>query len=110
MDGEVLLMTRLLLVVAIGGLASLGFSEAGDAGPVSCVRHWPEVRYGNLGYDHIVLLRNGCRAHALCEVSTNVNPKPIETKVRAGEQVEVLTMRGSPAREFTQHVNCRLVP
>jgi hypothetical protein len=103
-------MSRFSLIVAIGGVASFVFSETGNAGPAPCVRHWPEVRYRNLGYDHIVVLRNDCPAHALCEVSTNVNPKPIDTKVRAGEQVEVLTMRGSPAREFTPQVNCRPVP
>ena len=103
-------MSRFALVVAIGGLASFAFSEALGAAPAPCVQHWTEVRYRNLGYDHLVLLRNHCRAHALCEVSTNVNSKPIATKVQVGEQVEVLTMRGSPAREFTHHVECRLIP
>jgi hypothetical protein len=103
-------MSRCSLVVAIAGLAALVFSETGEAGPAPCVRHWSEVRYRNLGYDHIVLLRNECLADALCEVSTNVNPKPIDTKVGVGEQVEVLTMRGSPAREFTAQVKCRLIP
>ena len=72
-----------------------------------CIRSWPEVRYKNYGYDHIVHVGNDCRVRASCAVSSDVNPEPIQVFIPAGEQVEVMTSRGSPAREFTPRVECR---
>jgi hypothetical protein len=103
-------MIRFVSAVGIGLVASALCARSGVAAAGPCIHHRPEVRYGNLGYDHIVHLRNNCRARATCAVSTNVNPKPTQASVRAGEDVEVLTMRGSPAREFTAHVDCVLDP
>jgi hypothetical protein len=103
-------MIRFVLAAGIGVVASVLCARSGVAGDAPCIQHRAEVRYGNLGYDHIVHLRNKCRTRATCAVSTNVNPKPTQAGVRAGEEVEVLTMRGSPAREFTPHVDCVLDP
>jgi hypothetical protein len=72
----------------------------------ACIRSWPEARYRGLGYDHIVHIRDDCSTDALCAVSTNVNPLPILTTVRAGTEVDVVTWVGSPAREFTPIVRC----
>jgi len=96
--------------IAIGIFAPLVLSDAGAPTVPPCIRHWPEVRYRNLGYDHIVHLRNECRGRARCAVSTDVNPEPVESNLAAGEAVAVLTMRGSPAREFTPRVQCHLIP
>jgi hypothetical protein len=52
---------------------------------------------------------NDCRVKASCAVSSDVNPEPIQVIVPAGEQVEVMTSRGSPASEFTPRVECRFV-
>lgn len=82
--------------------------EAEDPEPEpACIDVWPEARYRNYGYDHIVHLLSRCEAEALCSVATDVNPDPVEVPVAAGAEIEVLTFRGSPAREFTPRVSCR---
>jgi hypothetical protein len=72
-----------------------------------CVKHRTEARYRNLGYDHLVYVTNTCDRRVVCQVSTNVNPEPIELALRSGEARELLTWRGSPAREFTARVACQ---
>lgn len=74
----------------------------------TCVDFWPEVRFRNYGYDHIVHLLSRCDVRASCVVSSDVNPKATVVEVGPGEHVEVLTFRGSPAREFTPRVECRI--
>lgn len=74
----------------------------------ACV-HWrTEVRYANYGYDHWVIIHNGCERSAACVVTTDVNPEPIRVGVPRDQTREVLTYRGSPAREFSARVVCRL--
>lgn len=75
----------------------------------TCIRFWPEARYRNYGYDHVVHLQSECQVQAVCDVSTDVNPSQVVVRLPAGAHVEVLTMRGSPAREFRPQVACRLV-
>jgi len=76
----------------------------------ACVEFEPEVRYRNNGYDHVVHLRSRCDRRTICAVATDVNPTPVNVDVPPHEQVEVLTFRGSPAREFTPHLSCRFAP
>jgi hypothetical protein len=90
-------------------LAGNAQAEQAAAERVGCVEVWPEARYRNDAYDHIVHLRSRCRARVICDVATNVNPKAIRVSVPAGQDVEVLTYRGSPAREFTPTVQCMAV-
>jgi hypothetical protein len=80
--------------------------EPVHAAPPSCVRFWPEARYRNYGYDHVVHLNSRCHRTASCSVSTDVNPKVIAVAVAPGEHVEVVTFRGSPMPEFTAIVEC----
>lgn len=87
-------------------VAALSLAKPPEPG-LLCIVSWPEARYRNYGYDHIVHIANQCSTRSICVVSTDVNPNPIEATVPAGEHVEVLTMRGSPAREFTPRVECR---
>ena len=75
---------------------------------VACVRAWPEARYRNYGYDHIVHLHNACSSAAHCEVTTDVAPDPIQVRLAVDEKREVVTFRGSPSRQFTFHVSCEL--
>ena len=75
-----------------------------------CVLSWPEARYRGLGFNHIVHLRDVCDARAECTVSTNVNPTPAGVTVAPHSEVEVVTFLGSPARDFTPTVECRMVP
>jgi hypothetical protein len=72
-----------------------------------CVEFWPEARYRNYGYDHLVHLWNRCSVRATCDVASDVNPTPTRVELRPREAIEVLTFRGSPAREFTPKVQCR---
>jgi hypothetical protein len=73
-----------------------------------CVRWRADSIYRNYGYDHVVTLFNGCDALATCTVTTNVNPDPIGVQVQPGKEAEVLTFRGSPAREFEARVRCAI--
>jgi hypothetical protein len=91
-------------------IAALRAADAGapDAGPPfpACVSVSTIVRYGALGYDHIVGIANGCAKRVECVVRTDVNPDPIHASVSPKEATEVVTWRGSPAREFKADVKC----
>jgi len=106
-----------LTLALLGALAAgAGAPDTGapDAGPTpapdapSCIAWRSEARYRNYGYDHIVEIRNGCSAAAECQVTTNVAPEPVGVRVGAGQTVEVLTFRGSPASAFKARVRCGL--
>jgi hypothetical protein len=99
-----------MLSLVFGTAAALAASSAAstETQRVGCVDAWGEARYTNYGYDHIVHLRSRCRTRMLCDVSTNVNPRATRVSIPAGESLEVLTFRGSPAREFTPNVRCNL--
>jgi hypothetical protein len=100
-----------VLVVSAGGFAMRSTAHAADRSDnaVACVASWGEARYRNAGYDHIVHIQNRCEKTVLCRVTTNVNPDPVEGTVAPREEREVLTFRGSPAREFVPKVDCRLL-
>ena len=98
------LLTALAVVVALFGL-----SHAEPGQTPACVQFWPETRYRNYGYDHIVHVGNACHALAMCAVSSDVTPTPVRVEIKAGESMEVLIARGSPASEFTPRVECGLV-
>lgn len=97
----------LVALLTFGGTASEPSLPTADATQPTCLRSWPEVRYGNLGYDHVVHLASQCRAPATCDVSSDVNPEPIRVIVQPATEQEIVTMRGSPARRFTPRVVCR---
>jgi hypothetical protein len=63
-------------------------------------------RYGSLGYDHVVEIKNGCDKTVLCLIKTNANPDVTQLEVKAGETGSAVTFRGSPAREFEADVTC----
>jgi hypothetical protein len=72
----------------------------------ACVSFSAEARLRNYAHDHLVRLLSRCRATVRCAVSTDVNPEGVEVEVRPSEHLEVLTYRGSPAREFEARVEC----
>lgn len=82
--------------------------DAGKPDTPACVKWHTEVRYANYGYDHWVVIHNGCQRDAACAVTTDVNPRAIHVGVPVDGTREVLTFRGSPARQFTARVRCRL--
>ena len=103
----------LAVVLAIAPFAcartSSSVAQAKDPDvPVPCIQAWPEARYRNYAYDHIVHVFNGCARWATCDVSTDVNPEPIRVRLRPREHQEVLTFRGSPSSEFVPNVRCWL--
>jgi hypothetical protein len=93
------------LALGVSAVAGSRALAEGDAG-LTCIVSWPEVRYRNYGYDHTVHLRSRCKLTAFCEVSSDVSPKPIEVVVAPRERKDVLVLRGSPTRQFTQRVRC----
>jgi hypothetical protein len=90
-------------------LAALPASGAKEAGAPPCVLYRAEARYGAVGYNHVVVLRNACGAAHVCTVSTDVNPTPTITTVPPHQQVEVVTFLGSPASVFVPRVDCQPV-
>ncbi len=60
-----------------------------------------------LGYDHVVVIDNGCDRAAACTVSTDVAPDPIQATVDAKKTVELTTFRSSPASTFKPKVEVR---
>jgi hypothetical protein len=91
-------------------LASLlaGSSALAEPALPACVHVDAYARYGAYGYDHIVEVGNQCEHVAACVVTTNVNPERMSVRVPPGELERVVTFRGSPAREFSAHVRCKL--
>jgi hypothetical protein len=73
-----------------------------------CIRVTASARWAAAAYNHYVRVDNDCGSTARCQISTNVNPEPQTVTVAAGAHVEVLTNRGSPAREFTPRVSCEV--
>lgn len=73
-----------------------------------CVHYWPETRYRDYAYDHVVHLSSDCHRVASCTVATNQSPKAVVVAVAPGEHVEVVTLRGSELPEFTPKVECSL--
>jgi hypothetical protein len=101
------------VVCLLASLATLGLvvgrSPAATRQTPDCVQFWPEARYRDYAYDHIVHVLNACHALAICMVSSDLDPAPVRSEVKAGENSEVLLTRGSPANQFTPKVECGLV-
>lgn len=103
-----------LLGATVGvALTLLAGATARSAPPVEppvppCLRVWPEARLRAFGYDHVVHLDSACIADAECSVATDVDPTSVAVKVPARTSVEIVVRVGSPAREFTPVVKCRV--
>ena len=102
--------TRPLLVFFVLGAAALALlgAQRGAAADSAdkCIKSWPEVRYGALGYNHLVHVANSCATPAECTVTTDVNPEPQKVVVAGKTESVVTTFMGSPARVFKPHVSC----
>jgi hypothetical protein len=111
-SGRRLAIPHFIKVLALAALITFGVLGArarGGSQTPPCIRSWPEIRYSNYAYDHIVHISNDCRVKASCAVSSDVNPEPVQVIIPAGEQIEVMTTRGSQAHEFTPNVECRFL-
>ena len=84
-----------------------GAEQSGGTLP-ACVSVRTEARYVPYGYNHVVVLKNGCSKAATCSVATDVNPQSSSVDVASSATVEVLTFSASPAQAFTARVTCTL--
>lgn len=84
--------------------------KSNDENDSNCITWNTEARYRGLGYDHIVKLHSECEKMGHCQVSTNVNPKVQKVDVPPKKDVDVVTFVGSPSREFSAKVECRVEP
>ena len=100
-------LVSLMALVALVGPFGLSHAEPGRT--PACVQVWPETRYRDDGYDHIIHLSNACQASAICLAASNITPTPVRVEIKPGENMEVLILRDSSAREFTPQVECGLV-
>lgn len=74
----------------------------------SCVVARGSTRWEAYGYTHIVTLENGCTKSVECALWTNVDPEPRKgVRAAPGERIEIITRRGSPAREVTALKSCQ---
>jgi hypothetical protein len=107
------LWRALRAAVFLGLLSPLGAAGATRAaarpGNPECIEVWGEARYRNYGYDHIVHVSNHCGQQAICDVSSSTNPEPQRFTIPPGQEIEALTFRGSPSREFQPQADCKLV-
>lgn len=104
------IVTGIVSAVAIAA-ASVGSAtepDAGAAGLPACISVATEARYVPYGYNHVVLLKNGCSKAATCSVATDVNPQATTVEVAPAASVEVLTFTASPAQTFHARVTCKL--
>ncbi|RLB45852.1 MAG: hypothetical protein DRJ42_29015 [Deltaproteobacteria bacterium] len=96
-----------------GGGPALGQNGPDDGdgdgdGQPTCIEHRGEARYRGYGYQHVVIIDNGCDQDARCEVATDVTPESQNVDVPAGETKEIITRNGSPSRAFEPRVSCSL--
>ena len=97
----------LLLGWLVAGHAVADDSEhKPEPGKKDCVSVTAEARYGAYGYDHLVTLQSKCEKRMVCSVKTDVAPAPIAVELGPTESKTVMTLRGSPAREFKPDVHC----
>lgn len=103
-------------VLALAAMVALPFvaatATADDAGAApalpACVAVNTDSRYVPYGYNHIVIVKNGCSKAATCAVSTDVNPSVQSVDVASSATAEVITFSGSPSQKFVAKVTCRL--
>ena len=73
----------------------------------TCAEVGASTRAEAYGYTHVVSLRNGCPKAVRCELWSDVDPEPrMRVEVEAGATAEVITRRGSPARELVGYKKC----
>lgn len=103
----------LSLAVLLFAIAPAAYAaDAGAPPPPSpvpaCVRVATESRWVPYGYNHVVILENGCSKAATCRVATDVNPQVQTAEIAPSKTVEVTTIMASPASQFVAKVACTL--
>ncbi|MDB4941058.1 MAG: hypothetical protein JWP97_592 [Labilithrix sp.] len=95
----------LTVALATGPAAA---EDAGAPALPACVRVEAQARYVPYGYNHVVIVTNGCTKDASCTVSTDVNPQPQLAEVPRGKTAELVTFSASPSQAFVPKVTCKL--
>lgn len=73
-----------------------------------CVSLRAEPRQDGVGFMHVVIVQNRCRAVVRCRVSTDADPTPEHpVVVSPGQEAEVVTHTGSPVPGFRPRAVCR---
>jgi hypothetical protein len=81
--------------------------KSSPSGIEQCAQVSASVRMEAYGFTHLVSLRNGCDRAVSCEVWTDVDPSPHHAlRAAPGETQELITRRGSPAREVSAGSSC----
>lgn len=108
--------TSRVSAIALAGIAftvtlapSAGATDAGAPQALpACMQVTTDARWVPYGYQHVVILKNGCSRPATCSVATDVNPERQSVTVAASGSVEVITFTGSPSSTFQARVSCNL--
>ena len=90
------------------GFSGYAAAQGERAKAAVCVKWTATARASGYGYNHVVEIQNTCELPASCDVSTNVNPDVMHVDVAPKASTEVVTFQGSPSREFTAKVDCKL--
>ena len=96
------------LAVLVAPGTSVASDDAGAPTLPACVSVTTSARYVPYGYNHLVIVKNGCSKAASCSVATDVNPQATTVDVASAATVEVLTFSASPSQTFTARVTCKL--
>jgi hypothetical protein len=87
----------------------VGVEKEPTAEPVAndCAVVTASASYVAYGYNHIITLTNSCKKAVECAVWTDIDPEPRTTlRLLPGESSELVTRRGSPARDVTAFKQC----
>jgi hypothetical protein len=88
---------------------SAGAADAGAPAPLpACIGVKTDARWVPYGYNHVVIVTNGCSRDAACSVSTDVNPDAQKVNVPRAQSVELTTFLGSASSTFVAKVTCSL--
>ncbi len=94
-----------IAVLATGFALVPLFAHAEYEGP-DCVTHRGHVIYQAYGYTHFVAIENGCEEAVSCRVRTSATSAEVRVRLDASSSKEIVTRRGSPAREFAVTLRC----
>ena len=101
-------LTALLAAGALAVAITPASADPPKSAIPACLRVQTTSRWVPYGYNHIVILENGCSKAATCTVSTDVNPQPQTAEVPSQQTVEVLTFMASASSTFVAKVTCTL--
>ena len=97
-----------LLGVGLASHAMAGGAASGTAGPSGCVSWSAQARPAGFAFDHTIDLESRCQAVVTCDIRSSTNPQSMTATLQPSDKKTLLIWRGSPAREVTAEVTCRV--